>query len=263
MEQFNSELLALQGYTGISKRWLLGRNAALSTSAETIWSPGATYARLAAAVAFEAVSDSAADDTGGTGAITVEALMVDGNYVETPVTITLDGTTPVAISGTYRDCNGLRVLTAGSGLTNAGNVDIRTVSGSVVYRRLTTGPLGNGRDSDFVFTIPAGYDGVLKTINASTLGAGGNLSLYLLNHSSTGIKSYLGTTHATITGVGIQRGELPPMSFGNGLKIPEKNTIELRALSSSVGDMAASAELYLFSRSVGPHSGKIQNARVR
>lgn len=268
MRNFQEELLALQGYEGISKRQLIGHNGAVSTSSETVWGAGGTFARLAANAAFEVVSDSASDTSAGVGARTVEALMITLAGVETPLTLTLNGTTPVAITGTYVGCNGLRVLTTGSTPHNVGNVDVRLVSGSVVHRRIQAGTVaapvaGLGRDADFVFMIPAGYDGLLQPVRVMGAANTGSLISHLLQYDASGVLSVIGCTSVSLQGIGVQKADPPPMNFGHGIKIPALHTIELRIImSAGAGETHAMADLYLYSRTNSPIYHRLQNGRI-
>lgn len=247
---FVNERVLAGGFANASIVKLNGRNAAISSSAETVWGPGATYARLASAVALEVVSASADDAAAGTGARTVEVDLLDGDYTASTVTVTLNGTTPVAITGTFLAVNGVRVATAGSGLANAGVVSVRTVSGSVVKRQLTAGAtMGIGQDADFIYTVPAGYKAILRTVSFSGTGVTGDLTAYVNTHDSGGLLRNIGAGKSSlyVTAFNGARGEI---NFGSGVLIQEKTLIELRAIvSAGAGDLVASSELLLFKAS--------------
>lgn len=263
--EFDTEtLLSLNAIGGVSRRQLRGRNAAIDTTAETIWTPGGAYVRLTSAVAMEVVSGSANDAAAGTGARTVELLMVDGNYAESRVVVTLNGTTPVAISGTYLACNRARVLTVGSGGVNAGVIDVRTVSGSAVKRRIDSGASSSGRDADFIFAVPAGYDALLRDIYITASGGTGTLRFYLTAYyGDSGSSEGLAEGFLSLQGVGVQKGDVPAMRFGGGLKLPPKTQIELLGLTSAgAGIINANANIDLFSRTSGPLSLALQGART-
>lgn len=91
---------------------------------------------------WEIVSSSVNDTAAGTGARTVSLRTLDGNYDEIVQTVTLNGLTPVALSGTHIRINAGVVLTAGSGLINAGTLTIR-VAGAGADRGTITTPEGN------------------------------------------------------------------------------------------------------------------------
>jgi hypothetical protein len=176
---------------------------------------------------MEVLSASANDTAAGTGARTVELDMVDGNWVETTVTATLNGVTPVAISGTYVACNAIRVLTTGSGLINAGNLQVRVVSGSAVKRQVggsTNYPIG-----DCLYTVPANKVALVTQASAS-LNSGTNILLYTqlkLNViDSAGIKRAVaigGNNLATAVGAAAQI----QINCGHGIVVPEKSCVEM------------------------------------
>lgn len=246
------DLIAIGNQGGIRRYQLRGRNAAISNSAETVWGPGSTYARLSTAVAFEAVSDSANDAAAGTGARTITVGLIDGNYDQSEVTVTLNGATPVAITGTFLAVNYAHVATAGSGLTNAGNIDIRAVSGGAVKRRITTGAtLGLGHSADFIHTIPDRHVGILSSIEFSVTGATGNVTVYLNSHDLNGVFKNEGAAKAPVVGADSAGADcclgIGEINFQNGLYLAPRTLIELRAVASTgAGDLVASAELRVF-----------------
>lgn len=235
---------------GVRSVILKGRNAAISNSAETIWSPGATYAQLTSAVAFEAVSSSANDAAAGTGARTISVDLIDGNYTASTVTVTLNGATPVAITGTFVACNGIRILTAGSGLVNAGNVDIRTVSGSTVKRRLSSSLAGS--DDNFLYTIPANHIGLLGSVSYSVTGTTDDILVHIRTQDSAGAINVIGQSNLEANGSDV-------IFFGDGVAVAEKTLIEMRAITSAgAGDLIAQAQLHVVniaapSLSIGPN----------
>jgi len=107
----------------------------------------------AAAAAIELISSSGVDDVGGTGALTVEVGGLDGSYNWVTETFTLTGA--VAVVGTQLFMRVMRmiVLTAGTGLTNAGNIDAQAVGGGQVWDRIVA---LEGRNQHSLITVPAG-----------------------------------------------------------------------------------------------------------
>lgn len=229
---------------GVKKVHLYGNNAAISTSNETVWGPGATYAQLTAAVAFEVVSASANDAAAGTGARTIEMDLVDGNYVETTVSATMNGATPVAIAGTYIACNDIRILTAGSGLVNAGAISVRTVVGSVVKAQMAG---STGYNTGFVYTIPAGRIGLLTSASFSVTGCTGEPSLRMFMRNSSGIFRQWAQVDAGFSATGLTNAQ-GVLNVGNGIVIPEQTLLEAQILSvgGAAGAATALGELFVF-----------------
>lgn len=121
---------------------------------EEVWiTEGAYTGFVAAAAETTAVSGSTDDDTGGTGAITINVLgLIDnsGSWAEATETVTLDGTTPVVLTNDFIRVYRAYILTAGTGEVNAGNVDIK--HGATVLARIGT---GYGQTLQACYTIPS------------------------------------------------------------------------------------------------------------
>ena len=244
-------LLALNAFPGITRISLRGRNAAISSAAETVWGPGATFAQMTSATALEAVSSSANDTSAGTGARTIIVRGLDSNYLPVTQTVTLNGVTPVALTTNLVAVNRVSVATAGSGLTNAGTIDVRTVSGSTIKKQISTGPtLGLGLDADFVFTIPSGYVGVLRKVSWSATLVTGDITVYLQTTTSTGtIQSTRGASKSSLSNTGFNTA-IGEIDFGVGLILAAKDLLELRAIvSAGAGDLVAMADLILVNQS--------------
>jgi hypothetical protein len=120
-----------------------------------------------AAVALEVVSSSVNDAAAGTGARTVRIWGLDANLLQVIQDVTLNGTTAVAVTTNLQYVLGFEVLTAGSGLVNAGNIDVRVDSGDVVQSQIGT---SRGRAETGVFTVPA--DCSLVLVPGGTFAAG-------------------------------------------------------------------------------------------
>lgn len=155
------ELEVAQGNVpGIKAIQILGLNPAVGTSFEDVWCPGGSLTYPTSAETWEIVSTSVNDSSTGTGARTVEITTLDANYVEqTPVTVTLNGTTPVAISGTHFRHVFSRVKTWGSTGENQGDIIIRVSGGGdartcINYDTVSNVGFNNTQDSQY--TVPAG-----------------------------------------------------------------------------------------------------------
>lgn len=138
-----------------------GFNPDINGNEETIWAHGGNYPWPDAAFTAYVVSDDAADTNGGTGANTVQVEGLDADYNQKSVSVTLNGTTPVAISGTWIRVFRAFVTLAGTGGTSAGTIYVQNVDGSVVYANLG---LGN-QTQIAAYTVPSGYTLYLDDIN--------------------------------------------------------------------------------------------------
>lgn len=150
---------SLKNVSGASK---MGYNGTLDSAPEDIWDSGGLYSWPATAVAGTIESSSASDAAAGTGARTVfvEGLLAD--YSIASETVTLNGTTPVALVGTYLRFNRIRVVTVGSTGSNVGNIIVKQSSTVVGYVAATM-----GQDRMAIYTIPLGEIGKVAAIKAS------------------------------------------------------------------------------------------------
>lgn len=109
------------------------------------------------------VSDSTADDSGGTGA---EMILVRGNIadnVELFEIILLDGTSPVTTVNSYRRINSIVVVSVGSGGKNAGTITIKNSSDLLAQ----INP-GNNISRTAIYSVPDGISAVLNSFELLT-----------------------------------------------------------------------------------------------
>lgn len=104
---------------------------------------------------LEILSTSANDAAAGTGVRTVLVTYIDaaGAMVEA-TSVSLNGTTPVAVPFTAKAIQFMETGTAGSGGIAAGDIVLRRVSGAVPVERITTG--GN-KSMSGRFMVPKGW----------------------------------------------------------------------------------------------------------
>jgi len=125
---------------------------------EDVWDYTGAYPFPAAAATTTIVSDSAEDDTvkadtnPGTGAWTVQVIGLDTNYLLTTEVATLNGAGAVTLDNEYLRVFRVKVLTSGSGETNAGNIDVK--HGATVIARIQT---ALGQTLMAIYTVPANY----------------------------------------------------------------------------------------------------------
>lgn len=235
---------------GVGHINIIGYNPSVSTTASTLWSGGATsYAQLTSGAAMEVVSGSANDTAAGTGARTVLVEGLDSNYVPFSETVTLNGVTPVPLTNTSAIAiNRTIVVTAGSGLVNAGNIDVRVISGGAIKSRIQALAESRGRSADFVFTVPASQYGLLKKIQVYARTNTGDIWAYLKTNNSSGVELVQAVGQHSLDVTGFSSAEIV-MDFGVGLYIPEKTLITL-VVDVSAGTPLASAigELELYAK---------------
>ena len=218
-----------------------GANNTVGNTLETIWEQGGLYAYPASASTMTVSSSDTNDTSAGTGARTVLISGLNGSYVETSETITLNGQTAVTTTNSYLRMNRAVVLTAGSGAGNAGVIYVGTgtVTAGVPANIFTTIIIGANQTLQAFWTVPANYTAYIYQTNIST----GN---------SSNTKAILETTLVVRPFGGVfNTKELITLTDGNHLqeyifplKITEKSDIEFRGISSSGSvDFSVSASL--------------------
>lgn len=156
---------------GCSVRALLGYQDSVSiTTPKTVWDYDGLEPRLTSPVAIEVLSSSTSDTSAGTGARTINLTLVDGNYVESTVSVIMDGTSVVSVPGTWLHVNGAVVSSAGTGTVNAGNISIRVASGGAMMGYIKT---GIGQDRKASILVPAGKTFLVHTFLGLASVAGG------------------------------------------------------------------------------------------
>lgn len=135
-----------------------------ASTPEDIWFAGGAYPFPTSATTLEVLSSSTADAAAGTGMRTLQVIGLDANYVERTETVTLNGTTAVALANSYLRLNRVQIVSAGSGTTNAGDVTIRETGAGQTRGAMRA---GYGIMRQAIYTVPLGYT---LAICATTLG---------------------------------------------------------------------------------------------
>jgi hypothetical protein len=163
-----------------------GINADIDQTAEDLWSVGGLATFPAAAAATNVISSSADDDgdPAGTGAQTVRVHGLDADYNKITEDVTLNGTTGVTLVNEFLRVNLIEVLTAGSGLVNAGTISVRHTT--TVLNQIA---IGANRSQSAFWTAPlAPANWLLKSIYCSITNAvDGSATFQLLTKKSGGL----------------------------------------------------------------------------
>lgn len=210
----------------------LGNNPDVDTGTvpEDIWSGGGLYPFMTAATSLELVSSSASDAAAGVGARTVLISGLDANYVEQSSTITLDGTTPVALPVQYLRINQMMVLTAGTSETNVGTLTLRD-AGAGATRGLI--PIGIGITRQAVYTVPAGHTLSIHSIFASlnrTAGVNKEVTVGFSFRSFAGVRR-LTLEFSISQDVPYRHDGIP------GIIMAEKTDFSIRTTATSASDV--------------------------
>lgn len=209
-----------------------GYNTAVGTSYEVLSDLG-TDPLPTSAAAVSIVSSSADDTSGGTGAQTVEVQGLDANYNLQTSTVTMSGTSAATTgSDEYLRVFRMRVLTAGTNETNAGNITA-SISGTDIARITAD----TGQTLMGIYTIPANHTGYLKKFQASiskNQEATVQFRTKTFNNGAWQVKGQFGTFASTIE-----------YDYIIPLHIPEKTDIQFRAKAGATSEMGIVFDLLL------------------
>lgn len=160
-----------------------GQNPVISTGTdpEDIWETGGTLTLFSDDSTITIVSSSTDDDTSGTGALTIQIFGVDSSYARKSETISLGGTDAVTLVNTYRAIYRAVVLTAGSGLTNAGALTITSPAVTML-----TVVAGDAQSQKALFVVAAGETAFIYSWGIDNLTASADLIARLLVYNESG-----------------------------------------------------------------------------
>ena len=132
-----------------------GLNEQIGTTFETVWTVGDVYPWQDVAEAITVASTDAADTIAGVGAQKIQLLMLDENGIEQIVEVELNGTTDVAVPGTFKAVNSCRVIQAGASGFNAGDIDVTHNVANILARI----DINRGKALQAVYTTPSNKTG--------------------------------------------------------------------------------------------------------
>ena len=161
--------------TSYIEKFGANRDVDTGTTPESAWNVGGLYpwSSLAEPQALEAVSDDVNDTAAGTGARTLMVNGLDADYMPKTQTVSLNGTTAVALSGTWKRVFRARVMTAGTGGTNAGNVSVQLSGGGQVVANCEP---GLAQTTLGIYTVDAVSTGYMVSFEASTVRSGAQVA---------------------------------------------------------------------------------------
>jgi hypothetical protein len=189
---------------------------------------GSGTGSLFASQTLNVVSGSANDAAAGTGARTIKIWGIDSNYAEISETVTMNGASLVSTTNSYIAVNKVQVMTVGSGLTNAGIIDITNNANNAYVVSI---PASEGTSKIGGYTVPSGKSLVLYE-------ARGSISLDSVAATIVASAMRFTTSHPT-TGNKIHSHENVPVHSGSTLLslpmivIPEKTTLVLQGKVST------------------------------
>lgn len=213
----------------------------IASTPEDCWGGSGLFNFSNIAVAMQIRSTDAADSASGTGMRTVQITALDENYLQAPVSITLNGTTAVALPSNVMASNGMRGLTAGSNGTNVGQIilEVAGAPGGTMYGTILAGA---GTTYQAAYTVPAGLTLVIPQMLFNVNSVGGGNSFFAQ------VKTWFRFFNASNLSCEIQ-----PLVIGlnNGMPyahlakppimVPEKTRFSLRVSIASDNNTAVTA----------------------
>ncbi len=157
-----------------------GKNADIDTGStpEDVWGGGGIYTGhpTGSAEILELFSSDTNDTSAGTGARTIRVYnLLDGTGAEaTDQDVILNGTTAVDVHASntyYRGGTRMKILTAGTGGENAGNITLRhkTTTANI----FAVMPIGNNQTAIATYTVPLGKTLYITRLDARMARASG------------------------------------------------------------------------------------------
>ena len=128
-----------------------GRNQAIGSVDEDIWTPGGVRVDPTAAATLSVSSTDPNDTILGSGAQKLKIHGLDASLGEITEIVDMDGTTPVVTSLSYFRVNHVDVTAAGSSSVNEGAIDITHSGNTLSYIAV-----GEGHSRLTHYTVPAG-----------------------------------------------------------------------------------------------------------
>lgn len=137
-----------------------------------IWDGANIYPFQTTAGHLNFSSSSANDAAPNSGAWACFIQGLDANFNQISETVSLAGTGTVSTVNQYRRVNGVAATVAGSGGTNAGTITVATAGATT----LALIEPGLGVSQSAVYTVPAGYYGILQGVEYALAGANTNVA---------------------------------------------------------------------------------------
>lgn len=143
----------------------VGYALSLTTTYQDIWGITGVMVLPTGSESYEIVSDNVNDTGAGTGAQQVYIETLDANGLIQSQTVTLNGTTAVALTGTHTFPRVMVVSDSGSNFTNIGTITLR-VSGAGNTRGVIEADVGKSLDSHY--KVPSNMEFYLTNLDFHT-----------------------------------------------------------------------------------------------
>ena len=213
--------------SGSSPVYISGENpAVVKDTIEDLWgSSVASWIPPTIATTVNIVSNSIADTASGTGARAISISGLDGSYNQVSEVLTLNGTTNVATTLSYRIIHKMVVIYAGSGNTAAGTISsVWTGGGTPVGPNIV---LGQNSSQSCIYQVPVGYSLYITNYKIGSHD-GGKASGFLMAKPLNGVYNCIEICPTNVYLCAVIREFQPPM------KILQYTTIKFQTTVNTV-----------------------------
>lgn len=143
-----------------------GYNADIDVGTEVVASWGGTFTPLLTASTISVSSSSTADATGSSGTTAIYVYGIDENRDIQEELINMNGTTVVTTSTQWLGINRFVMYTVGTGMVNAGKIQITAVTGGSVMAEM---PVGEGVTQQCIFHVPRNHQFMTNWMRINSL----------------------------------------------------------------------------------------------
>ena len=147
---------------------IYGTASSMDSFQNTLWEDATqeVYDGLSQAVPCQIQSDSVNDVPGGSGGVSVKVIGLTSDFSEAEEVVTLNGIAPVNLTTEFLRVNKAIVTSAGTGLTNKGNIEINPVfDTSLILERIAA---QKGKSATFHYTVPKNEELLISSIEMNS-----------------------------------------------------------------------------------------------
>lgn len=229
------DVLAAAGQIrGVENKAQVGFNASVGSVLEDIWPPGGILQTLDDAETINVVSTDAVDNGAGTGARTVKIKGLDFEFLEIEEELTLNGLTIVPTVNKFIRIESCRVLTAGTGGENAGDISLTAIL-SATLQCFVEATFNN--DQQLQYTVPANKFAVFTQFLMETQkDQQGFINLWIRNFGEV----YVLGRNWNVYQSSITAPLIPPLALG------PKADITMRGVKVTAGDIQIACNMNFY-----------------
>ncbi len=215
--------------SGFSRVGAFGNNPDVDTGTlpEDCWTGGGLYPWMTAMTSLEVVSSSVSDSSAGVGARTITISGLNDLYMAVSQSITLNGTTPVAVPLQLFRINSSLITSAGTSQVNVGDITIRDTGAGAIRAII---PTGFGMTRQAPYTVVAGSSLLIKQLFLNIQSPSGTVNQYA--NMTTFFRSSAGVYRLPIT-IGCVNGAPYSHPIDPPIFVAEKTDFSLRTLNVS------------------------------